>query len=440
MDGHIGLEDFYAVPGSSQYLYMPTRELWPSISVDTILPRIQTPQKRNGKFVKIKPSVWLKQFRRVEQVTWAPGLPEIVEDRLIADGGWRTHPGAHGLNLYLPPTLTLGDAARAGPWIEHLKTLFPEDAEDITNWLAQRVQSPGTKINHALIMGGGQGIGKDFLLQGLKLAVGPWNFHEISPTDLMGAYNPYAKAVILRMNEAHDLGDSGRADRYAMYERVKVYAAAPPDVLPTVDKYIRRFYVPNILGLIVTTNHKTDGVYLPSDDRRHLVVWSERAKEEFTTEFWNQCWHWLLHEGGAGHVAAYLMQRDLSRFDPCGLPKQTVAFFDIVNASQAPEDAEIADALDELERPDICTLLTIIKTSLGATLEWLLDRKKRRSIPYRMERCGYIAVRNPSAKDGLWRINRRRQSLYARVDLSPARQLQAARDYVLRLETAAGNS
>jgi hypothetical protein len=440
MDGHIGLEDFYAVPGSSQYLYMPTRELWPIGSVDTILPPIQMPQKRNGKFVKLKPSVWLKQFRRVEQVTWAPGLPEIVEDQLISDGGWRTHPGAHGLNLYLPPTLILGDAAEAGPWIKHLETLFPEDAEDITNWCAQRVQQPSAKINHALVVGGGQGIGKDWLLQALKLAVGPWNFHEISPTDLMNTYNPYAKAVVLRMNEAHDLGDSGRADRYALYERIKTYAAAPPDVLPCVDKYIRRFYVPNVLGLIVTTNHKTDGVYLPSDDRRHLVVWSDRTKEEFSKEFWNERWRWLLHEGGAGHVAAYLMQRDLARFDPCGLPKQTVAFFDIVNASAAPEDAEIADALDELGRPDICTRLTILKTSLGAALEWLFDRKSRRSIPYRMERCGYISVRNPSAKDGLWNINGRRLTFYARVDLSAAQQLQAARDYVLHLETATGNS
>jgi hypothetical protein len=56
-------------------------------------------------------------------------------------------------------------------------------------------------------------------------------------------YNPFAKSVVLRMNEGHDLGGSGRAHRYALHERVKVYAAAPPDVLPCVDKYIRRFYV-----------------------------------------------------------------------------------------------------------------------------------------------------------------------------------------------------
>ena len=41
------------------------------------------------------------------------------------------------------------------------------------------------------------------------------------------------------------------------------------------------------------------------------------------------------------HVAAYLVQRDLSAFDPCAVPRQTTAFFEIVNVGQAPEDAEL---------------------------------------------------------------------------------------------------
>jgi hypothetical protein len=55
-DNHIGLEDFYAVPESNQFIYMPTRALWPKESVDSILPAIQMPYKRNSKFVMLKPS------------------------------------------------------------------------------------------------------------------------------------------------------------------------------------------------------------------------------------------------------------------------------------------------------------------------------------------------------------------------------------------------
>jgi hypothetical protein len=447
-DGAIGLDDFYAVPASNQFLFMPTRELWPSESVNGILPPIQTAVKRNGAWVTIKPTVWLKQYRRVEQLTWVPGLPEIIEDKLLFNGGWQQRQGAHCLNLYRPPQIGSGSPAAASSWLDHLYRLYPEDADDIINWLAHRVQRPGEKPNHALVLGGGQGIGKDMLLQPVKLAVGPWNFQEISPTNLMESWSPFVKAVVLRMSEAHDIGESDRAKRYALYERVKIYAAAPPDVLRCNDKYIRSFYVPNVLGLIITTNHKTDGVYLPSDDRRHLVAWSECTKEQFSAAYFNKLWHWLLFEGGNEHVAAYLAQRDLSAFDPCALPRQTTAFFDIVNASQAPEDAELADVLDDTERdtagqarrPEVCSLLAIITSPRGATLEWLLDRRHRRSIPHRMERCGYIAYRNPHADDGLWKINGRRQVLYLKASLTPQQRMQAAHDYVLRVAKAAGSS
>jgi hypothetical protein len=57
-----------------------------------------------------------------------------------------------------------------------------------------------------------------------------------------------------------------------------------------------------------------------------------------------------------------------------------------------------------------------------------------------MERCGHIACRNPDTDDGLWRINGRRQTLYVKATLTPEQRLQAAQDYVLQMEKAAGNS
>ena len=439
-DGAIGLEDFYAVPASNQFMFMPTRELWSAESVNSVLPPVQMPQKRNGKYVELKPTAWLNQYRRVEQITWAPGLPEIIEDRLLFDGGWQQRPGAHGLNLYRPPQIVRGDAGKATPWIEHIRMLYPEDGDHIVDWLAHRVQHPGQKPNHALVLGGKQGIGKDMILQPVKMAVGPWNFREISPTNLLETYNPFVKAVVVRMNEAHDLGE-GERNRFMLYERVKIYAAAPPEVLGCTDKYIRRHYVPNVLGLIITTNHKTDGIYLPADDRRHFVAWSERSKEEFTTQYWDKMWTWLLQEDGNEHVAAYLKTYDLSAFNACALPRQTAAFFDIVSANQAPEDADLADALEDLGQPEICCLMSIVTSPRGATLEWLLDKRQARSFPHRLGRCGYVFCRNPDETDrGRWRVNGRRQTLYVKANLAPEQRLRAAREFVLRMEKSAGSS
>ncbi len=184
-DGAIGLEDFYAVPWTSRFMFMPTRELWPADAVNSILPAIPTPRKVNGKWVTIKPVTWLKQNRRVEQVSWVPGAPEIIEDRLITPRGWRDHPGARCLNLYRQPLVVPGDAGLAGPWVEHLEKIYPDDHEHISDWLAERVQAPAVKPNHALVLGGAPGIGKDTILAPVRIAVGPWNFRDVSPGNLL---------------------------------------------------------------------------------------------------------------------------------------------------------------------------------------------------------------------------------------------------------------
>jgi hypothetical protein len=48
----------------------------------------------------------------------------------------------------------------------------------------------------------------------------------------------------------------------------------------------------------------------------------------------------------------HLNNLDISGFDPKAPPPKTPAFWDIVNANIAPEDAEIADAIDALGNPD----------------------------------------------------------------------------------------
>jgi hypothetical protein len=126
---------------------------------------------------------------------------------------------------------------------------------------------------------------------------------------------------------------------------MKMYTAAPPDVLRCDEKHIREHAVLNALGVVITSNHKSDGIYLPADDRRHYVAWSEASREEFSADYWTGIYTWFA-EGGSQHVASYLKALDLSGFDPKAPPPKTAAFWDIVDANRAPEDAELADVLD----------------------------------------------------------------------------------------------
>ncbi|HEY4340532.1 MAG TPA: primase-helicase family protein [Steroidobacteraceae bacterium] len=418
----VTFEDFHAYMPDHRYIFGPSRELWPASSVNSRLPPVKVGVNEKGKVIHISAAQWLDQHQPVEQMTWAPGEQMLIRDRLVSDGGWINKKGCTTFNLYRPPSLILGDPSQATLWVDHVRRVYPDEAEHIIKWLAHRVQRPGEKINHALVLGGTQGVGKDTLLEPAKAAVGAWNFVEVSPTHMLGRFNGFVKSVILRVSEARDLGD---VDRFAFYDHLKTYTAAPPDVLRCDEKHMREHAVMNVCGVIITTNHKTDGIYLPADDRRHFVAWSERTKDDFSEQYWNDLWRWY-SDGGLQHVGAYLAALDLSAFNPKAPPPKTRAFFEIVDASRAPEDAELADVLDVLSNPDAITLADIINMANESLQEWLQDRKNRRTIPHRLENVGYVPVRNDAAQDGLWKVFGRRQAIYARQDLCLRDRLVAA--------------
>ena len=408
-DFTLTLEDFVAYMPMHNYVCLPTREFWPAASVNSRIAAVTDGKK------SISASVWLDANAPVEQATWAPGKPMLIYDKVISDGGWIDEPRFTVLNLYRPPTIE-PKPANVDLWVNHIRQLYGEEAADhIIKCFAHRVQRPHEKINHALVLGGPQGIGKDTILEPVKRAIGPWNFTEVGPKQMMGRFNGFTKSVILRMNEARDLGEF---DRYSFYEHTKAYIAAPPDVLRVDEKNLREHYVLNVTFVIITTNHKQNGIYLPADDRRHYVAWSNLRKEDFDAEYWNRMYAWY-DCGGSEAIAAYLRDLDISNFNPKAPPTKTRAWWEIVDASRAPEDAELADALDQLERPD-ATTLTAIKTRVTSAefVEWLGDRKNARMIPHRLEECGYVPHRNNGATDGLWKIGGRRQVVYVKRELS----------------------
>jgi len=377
----------------------------------------------NKEEVFLKANVWLDKNRAVEQMTWAPGFQLVIKDRLISEGGWIERDDVSTFNMYRPPSIKLGDAKKATRWINLVKKVYPNDAEEIFNFCAHRRQKPEEKINHAMILGGAPGIGKDTLLEAPKQAIGPWNLREVSPQDVMGPWNDFIKSVVLRISEVRDLGD---VNRFSFYEHSKTLTAAPPDVTRCNTKYVAQHYVLNVCGVIFTTNYKSNGIYLPPDDRRHYVAWSDLTQADFPENFWQEFWYWYQHENGFEHVAAWLAERDISKFNAKAPPEKTAAFWAIVDANAAPEESELADVLDQMGNLDAITLNDVIERAEGDIQEWLMDRKNRRTIPHRFEKCGYVPVRSDT-KDGFWVIDGKRQVVYARQELPLRDQITAAR-------------
>lgn len=403
----VSFDDFLAYSPEHKYIFRPTGTLWPVATVNARLPWI------GG----VKPSTILDRNASVEQMTWAPGQEEIIHDRLMVHAGWIDHLGAKGYNLYRPPEPCFGNPDNAKPWLDHLRTLYPREADHILPWLACRVQHPHVKINHALLLGGEPGIGKDTLLYPVIDAVGPWNCESVSPQQILGRFNGHLKSVLLLINEARDLGEINRPN---FYEHMKgIIADSASQALRIDEKNRQEYYIPNLVGVIITTNHKAGGIYLSAEDRRHLVCWSPLEANQPSQQHFDELWEFY-DNGGTADVTAYLHTFDLSNFHPKQPPFKTPAFWEIVSASRMSECDELADALDAMNRPTIVTLddITSDATSKPEFNTVLRDRKNRRSIARWFEDCGYVAVHNQDHKQGIWKIRGKYQMVYGRKELA----------------------
>jgi Family of unknown function (DUF5906)/TOTE conflict system, Archaeo-Eukaryotic Primase domain/Primase C terminal 1 (PriCT-1) len=414
VDVGVSVDDFVAYMVEHSYIYRPTGDPWPTPSVNSRL------AKRDN----LPANVWLDRHHHVEQMTWAPGKPELIRDTLFADGAWIPKPGVTVYNRYRPAVVKRqeGDATT---WLNLGAEIFDDHFQHMVNWFAWRVQKPDVKINHALLLGGEQGIGKDTILEPVRRAIGEWNFKEQSPKYVLESqFNGYLQSVILRIRETRNLGEN--FDRFAFYESTKTMIAAPPETLTCNDKYTKAYPIVNANGVILTTNRKANGFFLPQNDRRHFVAWSERKRADFPDTYWDEIWGWY-NGGGYEIVADYLWTVDLTKWNPKAPPPQTAAFWEIVHATASSEDAELADVLDAMGRPDVTTLADVAaatgETEFG---EFLRDRRNARRVPHRFEQCDYVPVRNADAKDGLFKIGGRRMVVYGKNELTERQRVTAA--------------
>lgn len=452
-DMPISLNDFIAHAPDHSYIFLGDNATWKGSAINTRIkpvpmlnakgqPKVNP---KTGKASLQKPTDWLDLNRSVEQMTWAPGEPQVILGKMMVKGaGWVRKKGVKVFNLYYPPVLEPGDPRDALPWINHLQKVYPDDWRHITSYLAHRVQRPGEKVNHALLFGGNQGIGKDTILEPVRRAIGPWNFREVNPTRMFDQYNPYLRAVILRINEVRDLGDVGR---FSFYDHIKTITASPPDTFQINDKYLAEHNIVNCCGVVMTTNYKTDGLYLPPDDRRTYVAWSPLERDVFPKEYWADLWDWY-DRGGDRHVMAYLRHYDISAFRPKAPPPQTDAFHAIVNANTASDDDDVADALEELGRPNVVSWDSI-EQAANPTLARLMEDKDRykKRLGHRLESQGYVAIVNPDRRDGAWDYKaplfgakdpvRRRIRLYGKASFSTREIIPLARAFLKGLENDA---
>jgi hypothetical protein len=412
-----GLGEFVAYAPDCTFIHTTDSQAYIAKSLNSRFPKV----------AGLAPSQFLLTTNAVNARSWAPAEPQIIEDKMLLEGGWQKKVGYRIYNEYRSPAIRLGDPEDAVPWLAHIERIYPDDCEHIVRFMAHRVQKPAEKLNHALCLGGGPGIGKDTALEPLIDAIGRSNWEEIGPHKLFENFNDYLRSVVLRISETKDMGDGRRSD---LYERLKTITTAPPDAVRINRKHLAEFKIPNLCAVIATTNH-TNGLYLPPDDRRFYVAWSDSQREEFPDGYFTDLYRWLNEGGGREAAAGYLHALDLSEFDAKAPPPKTIAWQRMVDAGRSTEDADMANALEALGWPDALTLDNLRRVADESFACFLGDRKNLRTVGYRFEAADYIRVPNPGhSQKGLWKIRGRYQTVYAKRQLTENERLSAVRGLI----------
>lgn len=271
---------------------------------------------------------------KVDRLDYAPKQPRIFEDKGIIYG-----------NTWYESNDTIGSPGDASRWLDHWDALgWSGYRKHMLQWMAFTIIHPDKKINHMLLMGSGEGCGKDFLLYPLIKALGD-NSTTIAGEELLDGFNDYVLSTKhLHVNEA-ELGD--RREATAISNKLKPLAAAPPDTLRVNQKGIKPIKVRNVLNASMTTNSQLP-LRLNGPSRRFFAVWSDlNTRNEYDEtlpewiKYWDDRWQWM-RNGGADVCIWYLKhQVDLSDFDPGAAPPMTEFLRDIREASKTPAQLTI---------------------------------------------------------------------------------------------------
>lgn len=268
------------------------------------------------------------RVKKVDRLDYAPRMPRIFTEGRTVYG-----------NTYTEDLSATGTAGDVGRWLEHFDVLgWGQHRKHILQWMAFTILHPDRKINHMLLLGSGEGCGKDFILFPLIEAMGE-NCSVISGEDLIDDYSEYLLSTkYLHINET-ELGD--RREALAVSNKLKPLAAAPPETLRINQKGIKRIKIRNVVNATMTTNSQMP-LRLNGTSRRFYGLWSDlQTRDELdnmTPEwvaYWEDRWTWM-RTGGFQACIWYLRNCvDLRDFNPGAAPPMTQFMRDIKEASKS---------------------------------------------------------------------------------------------------------
>ena len=268
---------------------------------------------------------------KVDGTTYLPGGDEIVEER-----------GGRWLNSWVKPSVVRRPGS-ARPFLDHVRYILDGDEKAVCywlDWLAHLIQHPTVKMPAAMLLIGGQGTGKSLLAGVAIRLVGEENTSSISANDLSSAFNGWlhGKSLIVIDELVNDRSGSTPA-------RMKNLVTEPR--LQVNRKGVEAFAASNLAHFMLLSN-AIDAAIVDSDDRRFMVWCSQATPKPAGYYRWLHRW---IEGGGVGRVLNFLLERDLSRFEPYSHPPRTAGRDRVIAESRSGIADYLHNALEAGDEP-----------------------------------------------------------------------------------------
>ena len=269
-------------------------------------------------------------IKQAEQLKYEPGKDKIL-------------PGAlNYINLNMWKDDAIKEDDTDYQWfLDHIEFLITDKAEreHFLNFLAYIIQNPGAKVRHAVVIIGGQGIGKSIMNTLFEKLLGPSNVTKPQNEHMAENYTRWARnASLCIINELF------QADKWHFYNRIKPFIT--DDTIHIREMFKDVYEIENHMNFICYTNHEVP-VKLEHDDRRWMFIKSDAVQKdpEYYAEFYSNC---ITKAGG---VKKYLLEKDTTGFCPNSIPLMTEAKQHILNDSKSEIELWISERIQHKAHP-----------------------------------------------------------------------------------------
>jgi hypothetical protein len=305
-----------------------------------------------------KATAWIKSQKKTtaDSIVVEPyGVTETIPSRITSGGDLNVFRG-YG---HIPKRGT------TRPWRDLLNIVFTYNKEQIPwfeQWLAYPLQNPGAKLNTAIFVYGGQGVGKSALGLLMLDIYGNSGIH-IQDSSLFSNFNKWMEGALFVM------GDDLAAEHVKKSRSILKDLVGGETVL-VEPKGIDAYKVRNLANFYMTANQASALPLDPSgSNRRFLVINAPMSRPVAKSWYTSTFDTWRKQKEGARYVLDRLLKVNLSGFNPYDDAPDTLAKANVVRATEQDVDGWVRDIKHNEGLPhdlyDINSIHAVYKSQTG---------------------------------------------------------------------------